>query len=653
MEVKSARILIVEDDEDDYILTRDQLDKLEGHQFEIDWATNLTNALDQLKRNIHEICLLDYRLGAYTGIDVLNKAQALGSEVPIIMLTGQSDDALDRLALKAGAADFLVKGDITNSRFARAIRYAIARGEIEKARQKSLDAEIESRSKDRFIAHLSHELRTPLTSILGYTELLLHSDKANDASKELSTILNNGKHLLSLLNDILDLSKIAAGKLQLKPAEVELSSFVGDILTLMQMPAAEKNLHLNFIASPLIPSVIKVDPTRLRQIIINLLFNAIKFTDAGEVSLTVDFDPNHPENIRFIVSDTGIGIAAKEIDSIFIPFQQLEEVALKKEQGAGLGLAISTELVRCMEGNITVESELGKGSKFMVSLPLPTAYHANLKPLEVKIFDQHSGEKYGPLKGKILIVDDLPDIRNLVGEMCRSYGLEVVFAADGRQALEALQNASHDFDLVVMDIHMPVMDGRKAIVEIRKLGFSKPVLSLTAANMKGVDIELAALGFDDVIGKPIDQTLLHKKLKQYLQQNTSVEQTAAAKTTNSNITDCLANSQVLVVEDDADASDVIVLLLDSLGLKADSAASCEMCLDILSKNHQFSHILLDKNLPDGDGIKLANQIRVSHPSCELIVISGEEIDDDVLSQNGVSCALLKPINMQQLSDIFS
>ncbi|MFA3790070.1 response regulator [Aliiglaciecola sp. SL4] len=650
MDVKSARILIIEDDEDDYILTQDQLEKLDRYRFEIDWVTNLEDALRQLERNVHEICLLDYRLGAYTGIDVLEKAQALGSHVPIIMLTGQSDEDLDRLALKAGAADFLVKGDITNARFTRAIRYAISRAEIEKARQQSLDAEIESRSKDRFIAHLSHELRTPLTSILGYTELLLNGDKARDATKELSTILNNGQHLLSLLNDILDLSKIAAGKLQLKPAYVKLNSFVGDILTLMQMPASEKGLSLQFYSSARAPESIYADPTRLRQVIINLLFNAIKFTDFGEVALWVDYDPAEPEKIRFKVSDTGIGIAESEIDVIFIPFQQLEDVTLKKEQGAGLGLAIATELVRRMEGEISVKSKLGEGSEFTVSLKLPEQLRSTLKPLDVKVSDTKPIDCFAQLAGKILIVDDLLDIRQLVGEMCRSFGLEVCFAADGSQALMAISEPDNDFDLVVMDIHMPVMDGRKAIVEVRNQGFNKPVLALTAANMKGVDIELTSLGFDNVIGKPIDRNVLYQSIAAYLSTSETELEVQSANQTQA---DNEEQASVLVVEDDADAAELIVLLLESLGTKAEVANSCKQCLNRIAQSNKFSHILLDKNLPDGNGLNLATEIHQLQENSDLIIISGEEVSDQELTDNGIKSALLKPISLQQLQNLFA
>ena len=208
-----ARVLLVEDDEDDFILTSEYLHQLASHSFEIDWVTNPTKALEQLNLGKHDICLLDYQLGAYNGLTVLERASENGCSIPIIMLTGQSDEALDQSALAAGAVDYLVKSEMTTARFARAIRYALARQEIENERLERINAETQNQSKDRFLAHLSHELRTPLTSILGYTEILLNSNKAPNAEPELNIILNNGQHLLGLLNNVLDLSKIAVGKL--------------------------------------------------------------------------------------------------------------------------------------------------------------------------------------------------------------------------------------------------------------------------------------------------------------------------------------------------------------------------------------------------------------------------------------------------------
>ena len=283
---KLTKLLLVEDDEDDYILTCDYLEQLNSHTFDIEWVSDPQQAVNILSKNEHDICLLDYRLGASDGLVVLKEALSNGFDGPIIMLTGQSDDALDSAALDAGAVDYLVKNEMSSSRFARSIRYALARRDIEGERIERLKAEAENRSKDRFLAHLSHELRTPLSSILGYTELLMQSEFNQHASNELGVIYRNGKHLLSLLNDVLDLSKIAADKLEITCADVNLDSLMADVFTLMRVSALDKGLSLRFESLEPLPLVISVDATRLKQILINLINNAIKFNEQGEIRVS-------------------------------------------------------------------------------------------------------------------------------------------------------------------------------------------------------------------------------------------------------------------------------------------------------------------------------------------------------------------------------
>ena len=271
-----SRLLLVEDDEDDYILARDYIEQLSTLEFEIDWVTNQHDALAKMAENRHDICLLDYQLGAENGLTVLKRAIAAGFTSPIIMLTGQADEEVDMAALDAGAVDYIIKSELSSSRFARAIRYALARREIEKERVDRLKAEAENRSKDRFLAHLSHELRTPLTSILGYTELLMDSKMGQSAQSELSIVLSNSKHLLSLLNNMLDLSKIAADKLELNLSEVNLDALIADVYALMSIPATDKGLTLTVISDTPLPLKIQTDATRFRQVLINLISNAIK-----------------------------------------------------------------------------------------------------------------------------------------------------------------------------------------------------------------------------------------------------------------------------------------------------------------------------------------------------------------------------------------
>jgi len=378
---KATKLLLVEDDEDDYILTCDYLEQLSSHTFDIEWSSDPKQAVQLLSQNLHDICLLDYRLGASDGLVVLKQAVENGFTGPIIMLTGQSNDELDSAALDAGAVDYLVKNEMSSSRFARSIRYALARRDIEEERIERLKAEAENRSKDRFLAHLSHELRTPLSSILGYTELLMQSDFNEHANNELGVIYRNGKHLLSLLNDVLDLSRIAADKLELSRSDVNLDSLMADVFTLMRVSALDKGLSLRFESLQPLPLVVNIDATRLRQILINIINNAIKFTEQGEIIVrawTKVIDGT--EILFFSIKDSGMGIAPEKQALIFKPFEQIADVESRSVGGAGLGLAICSELLSRMQGGISLESAIGKGSEFTISL-----YPGNIQAVERRL----------------------------------------------------------------------------------------------------------------------------------------------------------------------------------------------------------------------------------------------------------------------------
>ena len=639
-----ARVLLVEDDEDDFILTSEYLHQLASHSFEIDWVTNPTKALEQLNLGKHDICLLDYQLGAYNGLTVLERASENGCSIPIIMLTGQSDEALDQSALAAGAVDYLVKSEMTTARFARAIRYALARQEIENERLERINAETQNQSKDRFLAHLSHELRTPLTSILGYTEILLNSNKAPNAEPELNIILNNGQHLLGLLNNVLDLSKIAVGKLEYNFSTINVDSFIADIFCLMQVHAADKGLTLKMHAKNALPLQIYSDPVRLRQVLINLIHNGIKFTETGQVTLTIWTEfINEQELMKFSVADTGQGIPEHMLGNIFKPFEQVEDFISRKEQGAGLGLSICTELVQHMGGSITVNSVVNQGSEFVFSVdPGDIADQERVLLAFEQEHTSHEIIALTPLQGHVLVVDDMDDIRQLIGQLCQSFGLKVSYASNGLQAIEQCKSAkenNHRFDLILMDIHMPTLDGKRAIKEIRALNFDNAIIAVTAATMKGVKQELLALGFNHIVAKPIDKNELYQGLANYL----NIENQSSA----------LQNSvqRFLVVEDDEDAADVTVLLLESLGIEAVKAQTAEICQDLLIKENNWTTILLDLHLPDASGLDLAHSIKQSHPNIRLILVSGATVPEPSLKQAGINKAILKPINLEILKGL--
>jgi signal transduction histidine kinase/BarA-like signal transduction histidine kinase len=654
MLAKSARILLVEDDEDDYIITRDYLEELIEYNFEIDWVSTPNAALEQLEANQHDICLLDYQLGAQTGLTVLEKATAMQCKVPIIMLTGQSDNILDKAALNAGAVDFIVKSELDSPRFARAIRYAIARQEAHKERLERINIETQSRSKDRFLAHLSHELRTPLTSILGYTELLLGSEKAKPVTNELNIILNNGKHLLSLLNDVLDLSKIAAKKLELAPSTFNLNSFLVDIYTLMLVSANDKGIELSLLSTTPLPEEIYCDPTRLRQILINLIHNGIKFTDQGKVSVSVKAElENALWVLYFDVQDTGKGIPLKEIEKIFQPFEQIEDTISRKETGSGLGLAISSELAKKLGGGITAKSIVGEGSCFTLSIRCQNIKDTPLSnlSLERKVKDEDNATLQ-PLSGRVLVVDDVADIRMLIGHIVGTFGLNVDFAENGQQAVKKAVTSVEKgtpYNAILMDIHMPEMDGKEAVVEIRKQGVEQPILALTAANMKGVKENLQTLGFDDVISKPIDKMLLHRYLSTVI--NSNAKPKSAAKDLGSIIQTTNLDKYFMLVEDDIDAAEITKLLLESMGVKVDVAHSGEACRQLLQTRQKWDKVLLDVHLPDENGLVLAKYISSQGKAAEIVIVSGAEIDNETIKNSGSSRALMKPLNKEKLMDL--
>jgi two-component system, sensor histidine kinase and response regulator len=645
---KLARILLVEDDEDDYVLTSEALQLLDSYQFEILWVTSPQQASEKLSKNDVDICLLDNQLGAKSGLAVLKDAQQQGCLTPIIMLTGQTDATLDKSALDAGAVDYLNKQEITTERFARAIRYALARNDVAKERLERLKAETQNRAKDRFLAHLSHELRTPLTSILGYTELLLHSNKAALAQDELNIILSNGKYLLSLLNDILDLSKIAADKLELNPSLIHLDSFIADVFYLLNINAQDKGLTLAIEAKSALPVSIYADATRLRQILINLCYNAIKFTEQGKVSISMWLatDGQH-EKLEFAVADTGRGIPAERIKSIFEPFAQADDMETRTATGAGLGLAICTELVKRMGGELDVESQIGVGSVFRFTLDPGDISQVERKHLRFEATEYSQlTSMLKALSGRILVVDDAPDIRQLITQIAQSFGLEVETAQDGLEAIEKCQTSLLNdvvYSAVLMDIHMPVMDGRQAIAKIRQLGFTPPVIAVTAAALKGVKQALIDIGFSDVLHKPINRSAMHQSLSQFLPQ---------AKVDTNTLTSARSCAlRILVVEDDPDAAQLMCALLESLGVETYTAHSGKACLQFLAHQPDVDKILIDLHLPDMSGAELAQAVHDRLPQITLIIVSGEQIEQRELDQLPVKQALLKPINLAQLRDI--
>jgi two-component system sensor histidine kinase/response regulator len=623
----NMKLLLVEDDEDDYILTLGLLDDIIPGEYILTWAATPDEA--------------DYRLGSEDGLRLLREAPLLGFRGPIIMLTGQDNKQLDREALSAGAEDYLVKSQLNASGLARTIRYALTRREVETERLERLRAEAENRAKSEFLAHLSHELRTPLTAILGYTDLLLATDQPPERN-HLHIIKRNGRHLLSLLNDVLDLSKIEAGKLEVDQLDVQLHTFINEISSLITVNAQDKNLQLKISAVTPLPVRIKTDPTRLRQILLNLLGNAIKFTDVGEVCLEIGETLVDGKNIlEFSVIDTGIGITDSDLEKLFKPFSQAGRINSLREPGTGLGLAISRQLAQYLGGNISVSSDPGMGSKFTVRIDPGSLDDVPRQLLDVTTqLDTTINTEAIRLHGHILVTDDLPDIRYLIGHLISSFGGRVSYASNGEEAIAMVNERAannESFDLMIMDSQMPVMDGLAATRLLRAQGCTTPILALTAATLRGERELCIAAGADDYLSKPIEAATLLTRLQELLARDTKG---------NSVVT-----RQILLVEDNKDAREVTALLLSHLGWDVLTAGDGKEALTVLATARP-AVILLDLNLPDIDGYDLAIKMRnMGFQKTRLLALSGQQPDKERAAAGKFDQHLMKPLELAELTRV--
>jgi signal transduction histidine kinase/CheY-like chemotaxis protein len=384
-------------------------------------------------------------------------------------------------------------------------------------RHTMLDLQRATQAKSAFLANVSHEVRTPLSAILGYADLMLDpAQTERERLESAETIRRNGQHLLTIINQILDVAKIEAGQMQVESIPCDVPTVLRDVVELMRGAAHKRGLSVEVRVLTPMPRTIHTDPTRLKQILLNLIGNAIKFTERGGVSVSVRYHVTH--KLTIAVADTGIGIPADKLGELFQPFAQADQSHSRRFGGTGLGLALARDLARLLGGDITVASVAGQGSTFTLEVGTGEVAGPFVVTLDDDASAQPSDPGAAPNGGKtelvgvqLLLAEDAPDSQRLIATILRGRGARVALASDGRHATRLIREAlaaGNAFDLVLMDMQMPELDGYGATAAIRELGYAGPIIALTANAMAGDRDRCLAAGCNDYATKPLDARAL-------------------------------------------------------------------------------------------------------------------------------------------------
>lgn len=407
------------------------------------------------------------------------------------------------------------------------------------------NAEAANRAKSEFLANMSHEIRTPMNAILGFTEVLRRGmyDSAEQQIEYIETIRSSGQHLLRLLNDILDLSKVEAGKLEVEHIACSPLELLVDVVNVLNVRAEERGIYLKLEVPNGLPDQIETDPGRVRQIVTNLIGNAIKFTERGGVTVVAHMRLDGKPRLEIDVTDTGVGIPLSAIDKIFKPFTQADGSVTRKFGGTGLGLTISRQFAQALGGNITVTSTVGVGSTFKITIAM-TSLASDFKTVRLEEFLSQrrsrraivQGQRYEFPPCRILLVDDTEANRQLIQLFLKRNDLVVETATNGQEAVDAA-NASV-FDVILMDMQMPVMDGYAATKILRDQGYVRPIVALTAGAMKGDEEKCRAAGCSGFLTKPVDLDELLAYLAE-LVGGVGVTETSATSTSTESVEDAV------------------------------------------------------------------------------------------------------------------
>lgn len=479
------------------------------------------------------------------------------------------------------------------------------------------DAEKANRAKTDFLSSMSHEIRTPLNAIVGFSECLLQADNLPEAKENAEDIVGASKTLLEIVNGILDISKIEAGKIEIHNSSYKPNELFSEIERLIRARLGDKELEFRVSIAPDIPEVLYGDHSNIKKVIINLLTNALKYTDQGYFTFEVKcINKNNICRLMIDVKDTGRGIKKQDLDKLFTKFQRLDEDRNTTIEGTGLGLAITKQLVELMGGKIIVQSQYGEGSKFSVILDQQIS-NENINSENVIVVDNLD------LSGKkILVVDDNKLNIKVASKILSKYNLNIDSAESGMECLEKIKNGS-SYDIIFMDDMMPRMNGGETLLRLKQIeGFKTPVIALTANAINGMKEKYLNQGFNDYLSKPIEKDKLHQVLCKYL-RDSKEEKNEIEK--EKIVYKDYSNKKVLIVDDNKMNIKVASHIMKPYNFEIDEALSGEECLNII-KNKDYDLIFMDYMMPDMDGIEtLKNLKKIEGFKTPVIVLTADAV----------------------------